>query len=260
MSWYSVKTEGVVLKSLPFREVDRRYTIFTKDYGKIEVMGKGAQKELAKLAPTLEPFGVLNLEIVRGQVWTTVISADKIERFAKIQSSYDLRVFAQTLFHIVDMYIREADRDIQMYNLLIDWLRGIEAVDCEHPTRATFFMGGFLMRFLEQMGYQVALNNCVSCYAKIMPFSFRWHGGKGGLVCSDCVKQKESDHFAARNIDEKVLVLLRFAAEADIDEFANLRLSGALVSDFAGIVNDLVKFHIPDANERPFWEGLVLDK
>lgn len=260
MSWYTVKTQGVVLKSLPFREVDRRYSILTRDYGKVEVIGRGAQKELAKLAPSLEPFGVLDLEIVRGKIWTTVISAEKIEKFWVIDKDINIRLFAQTLLHLLDRYMIEAERDKKLYEVFLSWLRYLNEVEFLHPTRATFLMGGFLLRVLKHFGYAISLEKCVSCNCKITPLSFRWHGGKGGLICSDCVRSDDREWFAARSIDEKVITLLRFATDASIDEFSNLSLSGALVGEFASIVHDLLLFHLPGANDKPFWEGFLMDE
>lgn len=254
-----MKTQGLVLKSLPFREVDRRYSILTRDYGKVEVIGRGAQKERAKLAPSLEPFGVLQLELVRGKVWTTVISVDKVHRFLKVERDIEVRLLAQTLLHLVDKYIVETERDLELYDLVIGWLKRLDEIDCVHPTRATFFMGGFLLRLLSHLGYEISLNNCVSCHTKILPLSFRWHGDKGGLICSDCVRSDEREWFSARKIDEKVITLLRFASTAEIDEFSQLSLSGSLVSDFASIVDDLLKFHVPGANSKPFWEGFLIE-
>lgn len=75
------KTLGIILKSEPYREADRVYTIYTKRYGKIRAMAKGVRKIKSKLAGHLEPFSLTNLMIVKGKMIDKIISARLIESF-----------------------------------------------------------------------------------------------------------------------------------------------------------------------------------
>ena len=104
--WSTVKTTGLVLTTTPFREADRRYSALTPEYGKIEFVGRGAQKPKAKLAAHLEPFALVDLEIVRGARSTTVIGVERSEAFGRIRGSLEHRLFAQTLFTMLEKAIR----------------------------------------------------------------------------------------------------------------------------------------------------------
>jgi DNA repair protein RecO (recombination protein O) len=260
MSWQAVKGEGIVLLTEPFRESDRVYIVLTKDHGKIRIFGRGAQKGKAKLAPFLEPFSVVDLEWIDGRRGATIISADRKERFLTIEKNYHLRNLAYIVNHEIDRHAREHDVHPELYEMLISWMRELDMDPIDSYTRKAFMLGGFFLQFLGHMGYQVQLQDCLVCSQRIMPLSFRWHGGKGGLVCSDCARKNDEEWHVSTLIHEDVLRLLRFTGgETDFTQLRHMRLPGGHVAEFIKVVDDLIKYHLPDAPAAPFWNPILED-
>lgn len=259
MSWQTVKGEGIVLLAEPFRESDRLYTILTRDHGKVSIFGRGAQKPKAKLAPFLEPLSVVEIEWVEGRRGMTVISADRKERFLNIERDYHLRNLVHIVNYEIDRHARERDVHPELYDLLLDWMRELNLGTVDSYTRKVFMLGGFFLQFLGQMGYQVQLQDCLVCAEKIMPLSFRWHGGKGGLVCSDCARKDEQEWHVSTLLHEDVLRLLRFTGGTDFQQLRHMRLPGGHVAEFIQVVDDLIKCHLPDASVPPFWSTVLED-
>ena len=48
------KTEGLVMKKMPFGEADFLVRVLTKDFGKMDALAKGARKTASKLNPHLD--------------------------------------------------------------------------------------------------------------------------------------------------------------------------------------------------------------
>lgn len=259
MSWSSVKTEGVVLKTHPFREADRRYSVLTPAHGKVQFVGRGAQKGLAKLASHLEPFSIVDLEYIRGRRSTTVISVDMRHRFKYLDSQLDRRLFAGALLQLLDWTTDQNETDTGLYQLLVDWLQFLDREDELPATRATFLLGGFLLRLMNRLGYQIEMRQCVNCQQDIFPLAFRWHAGHGGLVCTDCVQAKKEEWFTARQVSEEAVKLLRFARDEKLEDLLRVPLKGEYVSEFANMVHDLFTFHLPGKWERPFWTAILAD-
>lgn len=257
MTWSTIKTEAIVLKSFPFREADRRYRALTPQHGKLEFTGRGAQKGLAKLASHLEPFAIIDLEIVRGKRSSTVISVDRRYGFKKIMRDLDRRVLAKTSLVLVDRYTKEQDPDQVLYQDLIDWLTFLDD-DLElSPTRSVFLLGGYLLRFLARLGYKIELSHCLNCKREIVAGDFKWHSGHGGLVCGSCVSEKREDWFAAREVSPEAIKLIRFARDRRHAELLKPALKGEEVEVFAQLVHDLILFHLPTYWETPFWSGIL---
>lgn len=259
MSWHTVKGEGIVLLAEAYREADRLYTILTKDHGKVRVVGRGAQKAKAKLAPFLEPFSVLDLEWVEGQKSVTIISADRKERFTNIETDYHTRNLAHIAARELHRHSREYDTHEELYTFFQGWLRELNKASVESYTRKVFMLGGFFLQLLGHMGYQTELQHCLVCQEKIMPLAYRWHGGKGGLVCSDCAQKDMHDWQAAILLHEDVLRLLRFTGETDFTQLRHMHLPGSHVAEFIRVVDDLIKYHLPDAAAEPFWAHVLED-
>lgn len=257
MSWSAMKTEAIVLTSAPFLEADRRYSALTRDFGKVVFTGRGARKGKAKLAAHLEPYAIVDLEIIRGRRTVTVISVERQHAFRSLMEDVDRRLLTQASLSLIDKHLHEYDQDEILYHLVLDWLHFIDTRSLIPKKQQILLLGAFLLRMMQQLGYEVALNDCVACKQKIMPLSFRWHGGKGGLVCSDCVQQDQAEWFAARSILDESVKILRFAREAEYEQILISNFAREHVEDFARIVHDLMQYHLPSETSTPFWQGLV---
>lgn len=254
--WSSVKTTGLVLTTTAFREADRRYSALTPEYGKIEFVGRGAQKPKAKLAAHLEPFALVDLEIVRGARSTTVIGVERAEAFGRIRGSLEHRLFAQTLFTMLEKAIRPDLADPELFDEIVDVVRFLDAQESLPQTRSTFLLGAMILRLLRRLGYDVEIHDCLSCRNIVMPLAFRWHGGRGGLVCTDCVMTHREDWFAARPIDEEIVTLMRLGRDTSFANLVKYPLKGDHVEQFAQCVHDVYAYHVPGELTMPFWVGI----
>lgn len=259
MPWSAIKTEAIVLSTYPTREADRQYRALTPEHGKIEFLGRGAQKGKAKLASHLEPFAIVDLEIIRGRRSTTVISVERKKWFRNISSSLEKRFLAQSSMGLLDRYTYTEDQDEALYKELLHWMDFLDSDAAFKTTRATFLLGSFLLRCLTHLGYDIQLKDCVNCKNAVMPLSYRWHAGKGGLVCSDCIQKDPQEWFSASKLEEEHVKLMRFAREVGYEDLLKPSLRGQDVELFAKLVQDLIFFHIPHYSEEPFWEGVLAD-
>ncbi|RMD52305.1 DNA repair protein RecO [Candidatus Parcubacteria bacterium] len=257
MSWSTLKTEAVIINSYPIREADRRYSALTKNFGKLSFLGRGAGKIKAKLAPHLEPFAIVDLEVVQGRRSTTVISVEKKVSFTNIAGSFNKRILALHSLSWLNRQINEGEQDPSLYIELLIWLKFLNNSPELTPRRSAFVMGAFLLKIMSILGYGAELKRCLSCKGEIFPLAFRWHGGRGGLVCSDCVKKDLQEWFAARRLEEDAVRMLRAATDMRYYDLLKIRLSSEMLSDFLQTVNDLAAYHLPYGSESPFWSGLA---
>ncbi len=255
--WSTIKTPAIILTSFPWREADRRYSALTPHDGKLEFQGRGAQKPRAKLSSHLEPFAVVELEIIRGTRSTTVISAERLEAFRNIGTTLEHRLVAQTLLALVDRAVKPDLADEVLYLDVLEALRFINAQKALPFGRNVLFLGGFLLRFLKRLGYDIELRCCLACRDAIVPLCFRWDGARGGLVCSDCVNKRPADWLRARPLEEEVVMLMRFARDAEFAELLRPSLRGDFLQAFTTCVEDVVTYHLPGSSATPFQSILL---
>jgi len=253
VTWSTVKTPAIVLTSQPIREVDRLYRAITPMYGKISFVGRGARKVRAKLAAHLEPFAVVDLEIVRGRRSVTVISVERLESFSHVAASIEHRLFAQSFLFLVDRYTHVEDPDEDLYRDVYVWLSFLNAAPELTPWRQRFFLASFTLRFMERLGYKVQLHSCLHCQEGIVPLSFRWHTAKGGLVCTNCVATQRREWIDTKTVSEEVVTLLRLARERTPQELLMAHLPVEHLRTMLDLTHELLQYHLPFASEIPFW-------
>ncbi len=72
-------TDAIVLRKDPLGDLDGRYTLFTKQFGKIRCKAKSSRKITSKLAPHLEPGILAKVRFIETK-GTQLIDALKFER------------------------------------------------------------------------------------------------------------------------------------------------------------------------------------
>ncbi len=256
MSWSTIKTEAIILSVYSTREVDRVYRALTPKYGKVEFTGRGGQKILAKLAPHLEPFAITDIEIVKGKRSNTIISVERKFAFNGIANDLQSRTLALSSLVLLDKYTNVGDQDEALYHMLSDWLTFLNAQKDLNQGRSIFLLGSFILRLIERLGYEIEFSRCLSCKKQVKENEYRWHPGRGGLVCRVCSADAQ-DWFAAREISQEALKILRFARLSSYQDLLKLSLTGELIEAYAETVHNLVLTHIPTYFDRPFWSGVI---
>lgn len=222
--WGSVKTPAIVVAVESWKEVDRRYRAITPE-GKIEFIGRGARKGRAKLAAHLEPLACVSLELVRGARQYTVIGVERERAFARVAQSATHRLTALAGLHLFDALFPFEDPHGESYDRLLDWLQFLEEMPDFSLPRADWYVFSLYLRLLDDSGFSLSFERCVRCREKVVPLSFRYHGQRGGLVCTACVLKSPADWVGAEHVGEGAVILLRFAQKAAWGELSRVPFS-----------------------------------
>lgn len=61
-----LKDKGFVIKRVSFGESDRFITVYTRHYGKLELVARGVKKITSRRSSHIEPFNMLSFQAVQG--------------------------------------------------------------------------------------------------------------------------------------------------------------------------------------------------
>jgi len=81
------RTRGFVIKKTGRGEADQLFTIYTQDFGKLEVLGKAVRKIKSKLRGGIGLFYLSEIEFIQGKKTKTLTGAILIEKFPNIRKS-----------------------------------------------------------------------------------------------------------------------------------------------------------------------------
>lgn len=172
-------TTAIILRRHDIGEWDRLYVAYTREHGKLTLLGKGTRRPTAKLAAHLEPFAEVDLVIAHGRSIDRIAFARTIRAHAATLRTYEDVRTAAFLAECTDQLTRDGHRDIALFDLLRDALLVIGHASAMVTT-------SFILRLLTILGYAPALDRCVGCRVTVAPGSAIGCPERGGIACLRC--------------------------------------------------------------------------
>lgn len=109
---------GIVIKSIPIGEYDKRVTILTNERGKISAFARGARKQGSNLLAATLPFAYGRFKLYEGRSSFSLDSA-KIDRFfEEITQDMEKTCYGSYFLEFADYYGREFLKEQDMLKLL----------------------------------------------------------------------------------------------------------------------------------------------
>ncbi len=129
---------ATVLRVRPHREHDKLYTVYTKERGKLTVLGIGTAKITSKLAGHLGYFFVSEVRTVPARVWEKLTGAEIIENFSSLHQASATLGMGFYILELVDVLTKENHPDPALWDLLIAALRSLHVGDDPKDVRSRF--------------------------------------------------------------------------------------------------------------------------
>lgn len=114
------KTEAIILKSADLGEVDRLLTIYSKEFGKIRVIARGAKKLESKLRYHLEPFSYSQLILIEGKNFKIIKDAVLIDQFLSIHKDLKKTKIIYKIINLIDELIVGEEKDEEIWELILE--------------------------------------------------------------------------------------------------------------------------------------------
>ena len=121
-----IKTEAIILKKADLGEVDQLLTIYSKEFGKIQVLAKGTKKLESKLRCHIEPFSYSHLILIEGKSFRIVKDAILMDQFLPMRKDLEKIKIIYQIAKLVDELIVGEEKDEEIWNLLISAFRDRE--------------------------------------------------------------------------------------------------------------------------------------
>ncbi len=210
----TIVKEGIVLKSIDYKESSRILTILTEK-GKESLIIKGVRKLNSKFKAFSTPLSLISF-ISSNAKLPALIDGDLIKNYSFIKEDLTANLYAN---HIIELANIVSDSDIDLkifYPFLLKCLRLIEAnVDSEIISFV------YELKLLYLLSVQPSFKTCVSC-GKEEAFGFSITDG--GVLCRECGLKKfelldtiKSLYFV--DLDKDVIPSFSNSVKSDIRKF-----------------------------------------
>src|ERR671915_2289760 len=119
----SLKTEGIVLRSLRYGEADRILHLYTPDRGRVGAIAKGVRRAKSRFGGRMEPFFRLDLVLFQGRgELLTVTSAETVAAHPRLRDHAGALDGAARACEAVARVFDEGDPHAGVYHLLANQL------------------------------------------------------------------------------------------------------------------------------------------
>ena len=178
----SLKTEGIVLRSIRYGEADRILHVYTADRGRVSAIAKGVRKTRSRFGGRLEPFFRLRLMLHDGRSdLMTVTAAETVAAYPRLREDARALDGAARACEAVARVFDDGDPHAGVFNLLANELALLDAEPAS-ATRANAL--AFRLKLLLAAGFAPQLGGCASCGEREHLVGFS--GAAGGVVCAAC--------------------------------------------------------------------------
>ncbi len=181
------KTDAIVVRSLNYGESDRIVTFFTRDFGKVKGIAKGARKSKKRFQNALGLFSHLRLIFFEreGAGLMRVEGCDILHPFPRIRENLKKIFFGNYYLELVNEMSGEREANRDAFDLILSFLSSLDETETNEEQ-----LRMFEIRMLSLFGYRPNMKKCDFCkkgwedLREATPLFFSLE--KGGLVCGQC--------------------------------------------------------------------------
>lgn len=233
-----VKTEAIFLRGTNWRESSRILTAYTKDFGKVKLVAKGARRPKSKYGAALEPLTHAHVIFYMRETRDlyTLSEAGVLDNFEGVKG--DLEKFSQAAVasEMLERSLAPEEANPGLFHLFIEFL---QAMDEANPTAGRIFLLAFQLNLSAKLGFEPQIEHCLGCRRKESP-AFFFSTQMGGILCERCLRYKD---LTAKAISKEALAAMRHLQVADWEEISGLTLPEALRKELDAALAGFLEYH-----------------
>ena len=226
------RTDGFFLKKKDRGEADQLFTIYTKDFGKLEIFGKAIRKIKSKLRAGAEIFYLSQIEFIQGKTHKTLTDAILIEKFPETRKNLEKLRISYKIAEVADELIKGEEKDEKIWQLITGTFKKLNSVPQLQQSLLLYYY--FFWSLLALLGYQSELYNCSLCQRKIKPQTLYFSSEEGGIICQDCFKKEKK----AIGIDLDTVKILRLIFKKDLSILNKLKIKPRHLKSLQNVSED----------------------
>ncbi len=212
------RTKGFVFKKDDRSEADRIFTIFTEDFGKLEVRARAIRKITSKLRGGINKFYLSGVEFIQGKNHKTLTDAVVIEKI-NCSQNFEKLIILNKIAELLNSFIKGQEKDEKLWNLISDIFQKINNQKLTADTvRLLYFY--FMWNFFSELGYKPEVQRCVKCSEKLNPYYLYFSSKEGGILCKKCFSLDK----IAIKVSSDIVKILRLILKKDWQILSRLKI------------------------------------
>ena len=196
------KTEALVIRLADWSESSKVVTLFSRDFGKLAAVAKGAKRLKSSFESALDLLAICNIVIIRkSSGGLDILTEAKLQkRFIPQPGRLESLYAGYYLAELLDSLTEPDDPHPHLYD---EALKALDRFSGTGPLELAVLHWELVV--LQEIGQLPMLQGCAECGRPVATdVWFDFSVGQGGLICPEC--HPEADH--ARPIQPGTLAIL----------------------------------------------------
>lgn len=226
--------QGIVLRSVPQGEYDKRMVILTKEKGRITVFARGARRARSSFSGKTNPFSFGVFEIGTGSSAYYLKQADISNYFPDMISDYERSCYGFYFLELAEYYSREESEGTELLGLLYQTLRALEKGTIDYTlVRVIYELKIFVLN-----GEYPEVFACMECGKRIREGYF--YSGKGGIMCGQCRYGEKQGLY----IGEAALYTMQYIVSAQIKKLYTFAVTTDVLRNLRKVMDEYCSRYI----------------
>ncbi len=216
------RTLGLVLRKENRGEADQLFSFYTKDFGKLEILGKAIRKISSKLRSGADLFYLSEIEFIQGKAYKTLTDAILIDKFENLRKDLKRLAIAYKISEVLDDLVRDQEKDNKIWHLILETFNKLNSLALSQFNYFLIYYY-FLWNLFSVLGYQPEIYNCFFCQRRLEPKRIYFSLKEGATVCNECSRKTKE----AIIINEGLVKILRIILKKDWSTFRRLKIENS---------------------------------
>ena len=234
------KSEVIVLRDYDLGEQDKIVVFYSRRYGKIKVVAKGARRTKSRFAAQVQPPSYNSLvihEATRSGLDT--LNECKINYpFIGIRKNLLRFAYSCYLAELIDKFLGEEQPNSHLFELLVKTLFCLERIPKQN---LSLLMRSFEIKLLEILGYGLHLNRCINCGKERGKIQSLFISIKlGGLLCGDCQREDKN----RLEVSKKTVLLMDYLLYSSLKKTIQQSFDKAIEIELEAILKKYLSYQL----------------
>lgn len=239
-----VKTEAIVLRSRKYGETSNILNLYTKEFGKLSVIAKGARGPKSKFGSSLQPLGHVCAVLYKNdrRDLHLLSQCDSISRFSNLPEDLDKFTSAMFILELLEHVAHDEHRNDQLFELTLETLQAMNSASA-NVLNLQFY---FELRLSDILGFRPNFHTCLLCGNSLDEDrggtkGFELRLDSGGVACGACSERSRRGDFISLPALKILHRLQETTAPKDVTRF---RLSDHQTEEVRTILRQYLQSHV----------------
>lgn len=233
-----LKTDGLVVRQVNYKDNDQILTVLTKEHGLMTLKARGVRSRSSRLKGACQLLAYSEFTVFENRGFHTIDEANAIQMFPELRTDIELLSLASYFAQVAEVLSQEDMPNPELLSLTLNALYAL----CRRLCTPELVKAAFELRAACLGGYTPELSGCAVC-GDPEPDRFDVRGGI--LCCASC----SAGEGLRLPVSPGSLAAMRYLVSCDAKRLFAFRLEGCAVKELC----DLAETYLQTQLERGFY-------